>query len=89
MIMISALRKALRAASLRTRVLIATCLVVAAALAIMGFAGTFLLHAYLISRDDAQLRAFAALTAKSHALPPRMRSPSCPAPATCRSPAPS
>jgi two-component system OmpR family sensor kinase len=69
--MVSALRKALGAASLRTRVLIATSLVVAAALAIMGFAGTFLVHTYLISRDDAQLRAFAALTAKSHALPPR------------------
>jgi HAMP domain-containing protein len=69
--MVSALRKALGAASLRTRVLIATCLVVAAALAIMGFAGTFLLRTYLISRDDAQLRAFAQFTAKSHALPPR------------------
>jgi two-component system OmpR family sensor kinase len=68
---VSSLRKALGAASLRTRVLIATSLVVAAALAIMGFAGTFLLRTYLISRDDAQLRAFAALTAKSHALPPR------------------
>lgn len=69
--MVSALRKAPRAASLRTRVLIATSLVVAAALAIMGFAGTFLLRTYLISRDDAQLRAFAQFTAKSHALPPR------------------
>jgi two-component system OmpR family sensor kinase len=68
---VSSLRKALGAASLRTRVLIATSLVVAAALAIMGFAGTFLLNTYLISRDDAQLRAFAALTAKNRALPPR------------------
>jgi two-component system OmpR family sensor kinase len=69
--MVSAVRKALGAASLRTRVLIATGLVVAAALAIMGFAGTFLLRTYLIGRDDAQLRAFAAVTAKSQELPPR------------------
>jgi signal transduction histidine kinase len=66
---VSPLRKILRAASLRTRVLIATCLVVAAALAVMGFTGAFLLHANLISRDDTQLRAFATLTAKRHALP--------------------
>jgi two-component system OmpR family sensor kinase len=65
------LRKVLRAAALRTRVLIATCLVVAAALAVMGFASVFLLRANLISRDDTQLRAFAALTAKRHALPLR------------------
>jgi two-component system OmpR family sensor kinase len=77
---VSALRKALGAASLKTRVLIATGLVVAAALAIMGFAGTFLLHGYLISRDDAQLRAFAAFTAKNRALPPRTRAPRLPRP---------
>jgi two-component system OmpR family sensor kinase len=69
--MVSALRKALGAASLRARVLIATSLVVAASLAVMGFAGTFLLRSYLTGRDDAQLRAFAALTAKNRALPPR------------------
>jgi two-component system OmpR family sensor kinase len=78
--MVSPLRKVVRAASLRTRALIATCLVVAAALAVMGFASAFLLHANLISRDDTQLRAFATLTAKRHALPPRPVSSRLPPP---------
>ena len=85
--MVSALRKALGAASLRTRVLIATCLVVAAALAIMGFAGTFLLHTYLISRDDAQLRAFARSQRRVTPCRPAHCHRGRPAPATRRSPA--
>jgi two-component system OmpR family sensor kinase len=41
-----------------------TCLVVAAALAVMGSAGTVLLRGYLIGRADAQLRTFAAVAGK-------------------------
>jgi signal transduction histidine kinase len=66
----AAVRGAVAGASLRTRVLALTCLVAAAALAVMGFAGTALLRGYLISRNDAQLRGFASFTAKSRALPP-------------------
>ncbi len=58
-------RRVLAAASLRTRVLAATCLVVTAALAVMGFAGTILLRTYLIGREDAQLHVFALRTAKA------------------------
>ena len=65
------LRLAFAAASLRTRVLAATCLVLAVALAVMGFAGTMLLRSYLIGRADTQLRGFAALTARSRSLPAR------------------
>jgi signal transduction histidine kinase len=54
------LAAAFAAASLRTRVLLTTCLVVAAALAVMGTAGTVLLRGYLIGRTDAQLSVFAA-----------------------------
>ena len=54
------LTAAFGAASLRTRVLVTTCLVVAAALAVMGTAGTVLLRGYLIGRADNQLRVFAA-----------------------------
>jgi signal transduction histidine kinase len=54
------------AASLRTRVLVTICLVVAAALAVMGTAGTVLLRGYLIGRADAQLRVFAAGAARFH-----------------------
>jgi signal transduction histidine kinase len=54
------------AASLRTRVLVTTCLVVAAALAVMGTAGTVLLRGYLIGRADTQLRVFAAGADRFH-----------------------
>ncbi len=42
------LRAVFASASLRTRVLVTICLVVAAALAVMGTAGTVLLRGYLI-----------------------------------------
>jgi two-component system OmpR family sensor kinase len=45
-------------------VLIAICMIVTVALAVMGTAGTALLSSYLINRNDAQLRSFAALAAK-------------------------
>jgi len=56
-------------ASLRTRVLLTTCLVVAVALAAMGTAGTVLLRGYLIGRADAQLRVFADGAARFHPPP--------------------
>jgi two-component system OmpR family sensor kinase len=65
------LRRAFAAASLRTRVLAVTGLVLATALAVMGFAGTTLLRSYLIGRADTQLRAFASLTDRSRPLPAR------------------
>jgi two-component system OmpR family sensor kinase len=56
-------------ASLRTRVLVTTCLVVAAALAVMGTAGTVLLRGYLIGRADNQLRVFATGAGRYHPPP--------------------
>jgi two-component system, OmpR family, sensor kinase len=60
------LSAAFASASLRTRVLATTCLVVAAALAVMGTAGTILLRGYLIGRADSQLREFAAGATRFH-----------------------
>jgi two-component system OmpR family sensor kinase len=67
------LTNAFAAASLRTRVLVTTCLVVAAALAVMGTAGTVLLRGYLIGRADNQLRLFAAGAGRYH--PPTATQP--------------
>jgi two-component system, OmpR family, sensor kinase len=60
------LAAAFAAASLRTRVLLTTCLVVAAALAVMGTAGTVLLRGYLIGRADSQLQEFATGAGRFH-----------------------
>ena len=57
---------AFASASLRTRVLVTTCLVVAVALAVMGTAGTVLLRGYLIGRADAQLGVFATGAGRFH-----------------------
>ena len=55
--------------SLRVRVLVATCLVVAAALTVMGAAGTVLFRHYLIGRTDTQLQTFASNTDRFRTLP--------------------
>jgi two-component system, OmpR family, sensor kinase len=60
------LRSVFTEASLRTRVLVTICLVVAAALAVMGTAGTVLLRGYLIGRADTQLQTFAAGAGRFH-----------------------
>jgi two-component system, OmpR family, sensor kinase len=65
----SAILAAFAAASLRTRVLVTICLVVAVALAVMGTAGTILLRGYLIGRTDAQLTVFAAGAGRFHPPP--------------------
>jgi two-component system, OmpR family, sensor kinase len=56
-------------ASLRARVLLTTCLVVAVALTVMGFAGTVLFRHYLMDRTDAQLQSFASNSARFRSLP--------------------
>lgn len=56
-------------ASIRTRVLVTTCLVVAAALTVMGAAGTVLLKGYLIGRADTELRTFATDAGRIHPPP--------------------
>jgi two-component system OmpR family sensor kinase len=71
MIPAAKLVSAFAAASLRTRVLVTTCLVVAVALAVMGTAGTILLRGYLIGRTDAQLRVFAEGAGRFHPPPAR------------------
>jgi two-component system OmpR family sensor kinase len=55
--------------SLRARVLITTCVVVAVALTVMGFAGTVLFRHYLMNRTDAQLQSFASNSARFRSLP--------------------
>jgi signal transduction histidine kinase len=52
-------RKAVRGASLRTRVMAAAALLVALTCLVTAFLGTTLLRSYLLSRSDAQLRDFA------------------------------
>jgi two-component system OmpR family sensor kinase len=69
MSLIGKLATAFTAASLRTRVLVTICLVVAAALAVMGTAGTVLLRGYLIGRADTQLRVFATGADRFHPPP--------------------
>jgi two-component system OmpR family sensor kinase len=61
--------------SLRVRVLVATCLVVAAALTVMGAAGTVLFRHYLIGRTDAQLRSFASNNERFRTLPAHPQPP--------------
>jgi signal transduction histidine kinase len=63
------LRDVFASASLRTRVLVTICLVVAAALAVMGTAGTVLLRGYLIGRADTQLHEFATYAGRFHPPP--------------------
>jgi len=61
--------------SLRVRVLVATCLVVATALTVMGAAGTVLFRHYLIGRTDAQLRSFASNNERFRTLPAHPQPP--------------
>jgi signal transduction histidine kinase len=61
--------------SLRARVLVTTCLVVAAALTVMGAAGTVLFRHYLVGRTDAQLRSFASNTSRFSTLPAHPQPP--------------
>ena len=57
-------RKAVRGASLRTRVMAAAALLVALTCLVTTVLGTTLLHSYLLSRSDAQLRDFAKVASR-------------------------
>ncbi len=56
--------KAMRSASLRTRVMAAAALLVALTCLVTAALGTTLLHSYLLSRSDAQLRDFAKVASR-------------------------
>ncbi|HEY1623152.1 MAG TPA: HAMP domain-containing sensor histidine kinase [Streptosporangiaceae bacterium] len=73
--MLRKLTAAFAAASLRTRVLVTICLVVAAALVVMGTAGTILLRGYLINRADGQLHVFATDAGRYHPPPATPKRP--------------
>jgi signal transduction histidine kinase len=57
-------RKAVRGASLRTRVMAAAALLVALTCLVTAVLGTTLLRSYLLSRSDAQLRDFAKVASR-------------------------
>jgi hypothetical protein len=56
--------EAVRGASLRTRVIAAAALLVALISLLTAVLGTTLLHSYLLSRSDAQLRDFAKVASR-------------------------
>ncbi|MCW2930150.1 MAG: tcrY [Actinomycetia bacterium] len=62
-------RAALRAASIRTRVMAAAALLVALTSLVTGFLGTTLLRSYLLDRSDTQLRNFATVVTRTLSRP--------------------
>jgi signal transduction histidine kinase len=62
-------RAALRAASIRTRVMAAATLLVALTSLVTGFLGITLLRSYLLDRSDTQLRNFATVVARTVSRP--------------------